>query len=266
MRRRRQRARSAAALSTRAALPPPRAARRTPPPPSRTGLGHCLRVSGRPTTTTTAWLTATTTMSCASVRAWCASARRPATRWATYASASVTSSAARTGAAHSSAGSWPSASAHCSCYLRARPARPSGYTDTSDLSGGDAETIGLVGGALLLAALMIAYFAGGYVAGRMSRFDGARQGFADVARGHPRDAPARCCRRTCSAGVQRVPGSRPAAHPGRRRRPDDCGGLIALAARSCWARCSRRSREARSGERYHVRVDRFGFERDPDRI
>jgi len=40
-----------------------------------------------------------------------------------------------------------------------------------------ADTIGIVGGILLFACLLIAYFAGGYVAGRMSRFDGARQGF-----------------------------------------------------------------------------------------
>jgi hypothetical protein len=40
------------------------------------------------------------------------------------------------------------------------------------------DTIGLIGGAALLAVLVVAYFAGGYVAGRMSRFDGLRQGFA----------------------------------------------------------------------------------------
>ncbi len=39
-----------------------------------------------------------------------------------------------------------------------------------------AETIGIVGAALLLLVLFLAYLAGGYVAGRMSRFDGARQG------------------------------------------------------------------------------------------
>jgi MFS family permease len=39
-----------------------------------------------------------------------------------------------------------------------------------------ADTIGIVGAILFLAVLMLAYFAGGYVAGRMSRFDGPRQG------------------------------------------------------------------------------------------
>jgi hypothetical protein len=46
----------------------------------------------------------------------------------------------------------------------------------STVSGSEAETIGLAGGIGLLVILAIAYFAGGYVAGRMARFDGARQG------------------------------------------------------------------------------------------
>jgi amino acid transporter len=45
-------------------------------------------------------------------------------------------------------------------------------------SAKNADTIGIVGGALLVAILALAYFCGGYVAGRMSRFDGGRQGFA----------------------------------------------------------------------------------------
>ena len=39
-----------------------------------------------------------------------------------------------------------------------------------------AETVSLTGGILLLVVLAIGWFAGGYVAGRMARFDGARQG------------------------------------------------------------------------------------------
>jgi hypothetical protein len=38
------------------------------------------------------------------------------------------------------------------------------------------ETVSVTGGIMLLAVLAIAWFAGGYVAGRMARFDGARQG------------------------------------------------------------------------------------------
>jgi amino acid transporter len=39
-----------------------------------------------------------------------------------------------------------------------------------------AGTIGTVAAVVLLVVLIVAYYAGGYVAGRMSRFDGARQG------------------------------------------------------------------------------------------
>ncbi|HVD56218.1 MAG TPA: hypothetical protein VNC17_05200, partial [Thermoleophilaceae bacterium] len=42
----------------------------------------------------------------------------------------------------------------------------------------NAETIGIIGAILLLLVLGIAYFCGGYVSGRMSRFDGGRQGVA----------------------------------------------------------------------------------------
>jgi hypothetical protein len=41
---------------------------------------------------------------------------------------------------------------------------------------GNAGTIGIVGGILLLVILLVAYYAGGYVAGRMSRFSGPKQG------------------------------------------------------------------------------------------
>ena len=53
-----------------------------------------------------------------------------------------------------------------------------GLTELSESEAvGNAREIGVGGAIGLLAALAIAYFAGGYVAGRMSRFDGARQGF-----------------------------------------------------------------------------------------
>ena len=52
----------------------------------------------------------------------------------------------------------------------------------TQLSGPDArssaDTISIVGGVLLILVLAIGYYAGGYVAGRMSRFDGGRQGLA----------------------------------------------------------------------------------------
>jgi hypothetical protein len=47
--------------------------------------------------------------------------------------------------------------------------------DTQDATT-NADTIGILGGIVLLAILLIAYYAGGYVAGRMSRFSGPKQG------------------------------------------------------------------------------------------
>jgi hypothetical protein len=42
----------------------------------------------------------------------------------------------------------------------------------------EAGTVGVVAAVVLLAVMLIAYYTGGYVAGRMSRYDGGRQGFA----------------------------------------------------------------------------------------
>jgi len=47
---------------------------------------------------------------------------------------------------------------------------------TNTAENESAETIGIGGGIGVLIALCLAYFIGGYVAGRMARFDGARQG------------------------------------------------------------------------------------------
>lgn len=53
-------------------------------------------------------------------------------------------------------------------------------TGITDLSGSDvsesADEVGLAGGIVLLAVLLVSHYAGGYVAGRLARFDGARQG------------------------------------------------------------------------------------------
>jgi amino acid transporter len=54
-----------------------------------------------------------------------------------------------------------------------------GLSDVSDAEAeSSAETIGIVGGILLILVLGAAYYCGGYVSGRMSRFDGGRQGLA----------------------------------------------------------------------------------------
>ena len=53
--------------------------------------------------------------------------------------------------------------------------------NTNDITWSDADrqagTIGTAAGITLMVVLAIASFTGGYVAGRMSRFDGAKQGF-----------------------------------------------------------------------------------------
>jgi hypothetical protein len=55
-------------------------------------------------------------------------------------------------------------------------------SDSTNVTQSEAErqagTIGIVAGVVLLVVLAIAYYAGGYVAGRMSRFDGGKQGLA----------------------------------------------------------------------------------------
>jgi hypothetical protein len=51
-----------------------------------------------------------------------------------------------------------------------------GLTDITDGEVANAETLSVVGAILLVLVAAISYFAGGYVAGRMSRFDGGRQG------------------------------------------------------------------------------------------
>jgi hypothetical protein len=56
-----------------------------------------------------------------------------------------------------------------------------GLTESDVTNAADEVTLG--GGIALILVLMLAYYAGGYVAGRMSRFDGARQGLATWAIG-----------------------------------------------------------------------------------
>jgi hypothetical protein len=53
-----------------------------------------------------------------------------------------------------------------------------GLTETTSdaADSASAETLSAAGAVALLVVLAIAYYCGGYVAGRMSRFDGARQG------------------------------------------------------------------------------------------
>jgi hypothetical protein len=47
-----------------------------------------------------------------------------------------------------------------------------------DATTSDATTVGIVGGIVLLVIIFLAYYCGGYVAGRMARFNGLKQGVA----------------------------------------------------------------------------------------
>jgi hypothetical protein len=51
-------------------------------------------------------------------------------------------------------------------------------TKAADQAAGNAQTVGLVGAIAIAVVLFVSYLCGGYVAGRMARFDGARQGVA----------------------------------------------------------------------------------------
>ena len=53
-----------------------------------------------------------------------------------------------------------------------------GVSEIENVTNGDADTIGLGGAILVLAILALSWLCGGYVAGRMARFDGFKQGLA----------------------------------------------------------------------------------------
>lgn len=135
-----------------------------------------------------------------------------------------------------------------------------GLTELTDSEAeNSAETISIVGGALLLAVLAIAYYAGGYVAGRMSRFDGGRQGFGVWIMG--------LLVTIALAILGVVAGSEynVLAQLDLPRIPIDegslaTGGVIALIAAVLLTLLAAVA-GGKVGERYHRRVDRTGVER-----
>jgi hypothetical protein len=133
----------------------------------------------------------------------------------------------------------------------------------SDVTTGEAEELGLGGGIALLIVLMLAYFAGGYVAGRMSRFDGGRQGMATWA--------IALIVTVALAVAAVVLGDEynvleqlnlPALPVGDETLAT--GGLIALAAIAVGTLIAAIA-GGKLGERYHKKVDRVGFT-DDERI
>jgi hypothetical protein len=132
-----------------------------------------------------------------------------------------------------------------------------GLTVTEAEAGTDTQALGLGGAIALLVVLAVAYYAGGYVAGRMSRFDGARQGLGTwliglvvtvalavvgVIVGDEYNVLQRLDLPSIPVGDQSFAS----------------GGLIALAAILLGTLLAAMS-GGKVGERYHRRVDRAGF-------
>jgi hypothetical protein len=129
-------------------------------------------------------------------------------------------------------------------------------TTESDITS-NAEELSLGGGIALVVVLMLAYYAGGYVAGRMSRFDGGRQGLgtwliglivtvalaiAALVLGDEYNVLEQLNLPSLPVGEQTLA----------------TGGIIALAAIVLGTLLAAMS-GGKVGERYHKRVDRAGF-------
>jgi hypothetical protein len=130
-----------------------------------------------------------------------------------------------------------------------------GLTESDVTNSADEITLG--GGIALFVVLMLAYYTGGYVAGRMSRFDGARQGLATWAIG--------LILTVALALAAVIFGSEynvlerlnlPSVPVGDETLAT--GGIIALAAIVVGTVVAAMA-GGKVGERYHRRVDRAGF-------
>ena len=130
--------------------------------------------------------------------------------------------------------------------------------DTTDATQ-NAETIGLIGAIALLVVLALAYYGGGYVAGRMARFDGGRQGFRVWLLGLLVTIGLAITGAIAGSewnvlGQLNLP-----------RIPVDEGNIAAGAAITLVAVLLLTLLAAigggKAGERYHAKVDRFGWDR-----
>jgi hypothetical protein len=130
-------------------------------------------------------------------------------------------------------------------------------TEAENEATTNTEEIGLGGGIALVVVLMLAYYAGGYVAGRMSRFDGGRQGLgtwliglivtiglaiAAIVLGDEYNLLEQLNLPSLPVGDQTLA----------------TGGVIALAAILLGSLLAAMF-GGKVGERYHKRVDRAGF-------
>jgi hypothetical protein len=130
-----------------------------------------------------------------------------------------------------------------------------GLTESDVTNSADEITLG--GGVALIVVLMLAYGTGGYVAGRMSRFDGARQGLATWAIGMI--VTAGLALAAVAFGdeynvLEQL--NLPALPVGDESLAS--GGAIALAAFVLGSALAALA-GGKVGERYHRRIDRAGF-------
>jgi MFS family permease len=129
--------------------------------------------------------------------------------------------------------------------------------DSADEALEESATIGLAGGIAIVVVLFLAYLAGGYVAGRMSRFDGLRQGLAVWLIGLLVVAALAIAGAVFGAEynvLQRLDLPRIPIDEG----TGTTGGIIALAA-VLLATLIGAIVGGKLGTRYHRRVDRAGF-------
>jgi len=128
-------------------------------------------------------------------------------------------------------------------------------SEINDVRKGNADTIELGGAILVLAVVALSWFCGGYVAGRMARFDGVRQGvavwvwtvvigaalaIAAIIGGSDYDVFARLNLPNVAVGDQTL----------------TTGGAITLAA-ACVVTLVFAILGGKVGDRFHRRVDRF---------
>lgn len=128
-----------------------------------------------------------------------------------------------------------------------------------DPAGADAATVGLTGAVTVLVVLSLAYLTGGYVAGRLARFDGARNGVLTWLLGMVITVLAGLVAAAIGTNYALVARVRLPAFPGDLTTLT-IGGLIALAVLLAVTLLAA-ALGGRMGERFHGRVDRAALKK-----
>jgi hypothetical protein len=128
-----------------------------------------------------------------------------------------------------------------------------------DAAGTDAATVGLTGAVTVLVVLALAYLTGGYVAGRLARFDGTRNGILTWLVGMIMTVLAGLVAAAIGSNSDLVARLRLPAFPGDLATLT-LGGLIALAILLVVTLVAAAA-GGRLGERFHRRVDRAAWKK-----